>query len=147
MFIRWWRLQGILTCQLILTVLLVRRVLHHETKNIVYLNHLEKSKLLKVMKRNQHLIYENHKAILLKILLDTYNYWIETSAFLCFSFILFVETMLLSKSLISRNFLKPNRFWLPKEEKISTTSEGNGRKNAQHYKTIISTIYMKPDLL
>ena len=147
MFIRLWRQQGILTCQLILTVLLVRRVLHHETKNIVYLNHLEKSKLLKVMKRNQHLIYENHKAILLKILLDTYNYWIETSAFLCFSFILFVETMLLSKSLISRNFLKPNRFWLPKEEKISTTSEGNGRKNAQHYKTIINTIYMKPDLL
>ena len=117
MFIRWWRLQGILTCQLILTVVLVRRALHHETKNIVYLNHSEKSKLLKVMKRNQHLIYENHKAILVKILLDTYNYWIETSAFLCFSFILFVETMLLSKSLISRSFLKPNRFWLPKNNR------------------------------
>ena len=38
-------------------------------------------------------------------------------------------------------------FWFQKNgiKKYRLTSEGNGRKNAHNYKTIINTIYMKPD--
>ena len=50
---------------------------------------------------------------------------------------------------ISRIFLKPNQFWFQKNDRKKVdcrlTSEGNGRKNAQNDKTIINTIYMKPD--
>ena len=54
--------------------------------------------------------------------------------------------MVLSESLISRIFLKPNRFWFQKNDGKSyrLTSEGNVRKNAQNDKTI-NTIYLKPD--
>ena len=53
----------------------------------------------------------------------------------------FLGTMLLSKSLISSIFLKPDIFWFQKMmEKIQIDVR---RKNAQNYKTIINTIYMK----
>ena len=48
-----------------LTVLLVRRVLHHGIKNVgwtpvfVYFNYLERSKWLEVMKANHYLLYKN----------------------------------------------------------------------------------------
>ena len=56
--------------------------------------------------------------------------------------------MVLSESLISRIFLKPNRFWFQKNDGKSyrLTSEGNVRKNTQNDKTIINTIYLKPDI-
>ena len=52
-----------------------------------------------VTKTNQHLIYENLKAILLKI--KTFNWDVGFPLFLVYPFI---ETMLLSKSLISKIF-------------------------------------------
>ena len=56
---------------------------------------------------------------------------------------LFSGTMLLSESLISRIFLKPNQLWFKKNDTL--TSEENGRENAQNDKTIINTIHMKLD--
>ena len=55
----------------------------------------------------------------------------------------FIKTMLLSKSLISRiwSILVSKKIW----KKYRLTSEGNARKNAQNYKAIINTIYIKPD--
>ena len=61
---------------------------------------------------------------------------------------LFLETMLLSKILISRSFLKPDRFWFQKKwwKKYTLTTAENGKKSAQIDKTIITlTFYMKPD--
>ena len=60
----------------------------------------------------------------------------------------FLETMVLSESLISRIFLKPNRFWFQKNDGKSyrLTSEGNVRQNTQNDKRIINTIYLKPDI-
>ena len=48
---------------------------------------------------------------------------------------------------MTRIFLKPNQFWFQKLwwEKYRLTSEGTGRKNTQNNKTVINTIYMKPD--
>ena len=55
--------------------------------------------------------------------------------------------MFLSISFISRIFLKRNRFWFRNKmmQKYRLTSERNGRKDARYNKTIINTIYVKPD--
>ena len=53
----------------------------------------------------------------------------------------------LSKSLISRTFLKPYRFWFQRigQEKYRLPSAKNGSKNTQNVKTIINNLNMKPD--
>ena len=68
-------------------------------------------------------------------------------SFPLFLFQLFFVKMILSRSLTSRILLKPKGFWfkMEKMEKNRLTSGGNGRQNAQNYKTIINTIYMKLD--
>ena len=56
-----------------------------------------------------------------------------------------LETMLLSKSMISRIFWNLIDFGFKKMmKKYRLTSEGNGGNHA--HKTIINTIYMKPDI-
>ena len=69
------------------------------------------------------------------------------TAIFCFPLFLFhpfLETMLLSESLISRIFLKPililKKWW----KKYRLTSERNIRKIEQNGKIINNTIYMKP---
>ena len=55
---------------------------------------------------------------------------------LCFLFYPFFETMLLSKSLISKFFLKPNRFWF--QVNFGKYMDwGNVRKNAWNNKAMI----------
>ena len=44
------------------------------TPVFVYFDHLKRSNGLDIMKTKQHLIYENHKNILLK---DLYRYWVR----------------------------------------------------------------------
>ena len=69
----------------------------------------------------------------------------QTSAFVCFSFILFQKQCFYLKFHLE-NFLKPNQFWFQKRDgKYRLTSEGNAMQNAQNDETIISTIYMKTD--
>ena len=98
--------------------------------NICLFQPFGRSKWLQVIKTNHHSLYEN---------------W--DIGFLLFLFHPFLETMLLPESLISRIFLKPNRFWFQKNDgrKQRLTSEGNARENTQNDKIIINTIYMKPD--